>query len=219
MMNSLAEYCKDNLNLDEANYYEPYASISACIIDCIYSLRAKYFLVTVPIVQRFANHFLNRRPHSAGCSLTEFIKQVDDIGFESFSNDILKNRQKLAGRLKIEVCYELAKNLLLLGINTKDDFAAFKETDRLEDKIISVNGIGPAALNYLFMLAGDENRCKPDVHIHHFIRDALGYDVSDDECQLLLTEAVEELKKDYSNMSVRRLDGIVWNKYQAGKKV
>ena len=77
-----------------------------------------------------------------------------------------------------------------------------------------VKGIGDAAVNYIFMLAGDQNRCKPDVHIHHCIRDSIGHDVSNADCQTLLTEAVKELKVDNPNITVALLDGFIWNKYR-----
>lgn len=63
------------------------------------------------------------------------------------------------------------------------------------------------------MLAGDPNRCKPDVHIHRSIKDAFGYDISNDECQLLFTQSVNLLKNKYSNITVRLLDNIIWKKY------
>ncbi|HOA78835.1 MAG: recombinase family protein [Bacillota bacterium] len=84
--------------------------------------------------------------------------------------------------------------------------------------IQSVKGIGPAGLNYLFMLAGDPDRCKPDVHIHRFIYDDIGVNVSDEQCQILLTDVVKLLKYEYPNLTVRSLDSIIWNKYQIGNK-
>lgn len=78
--------------------------------------------------------------------------------------------------------------------------------------------MGTAGLNYLFMLAGDPNRCKPDVHIHHCIRDACGRDVSDNECQILLTDAVAVLRNDYPYLTVVLLDSIIWQKYQIGNR-
>ena len=44
------------------------------------------------------------------------------------------------------------------------------------------------------MLAGDANRCKPDVHIHHCIKDACGCSIPNEECQTLFTDAVSILK-------------------------
>ena len=67
----------------------------------------------------------------------------------------------------------------------------------------------------MFMLAGDPSRCKPDTHIHHCIRDALGYDISNDDCQTLFTETTKLLKKDYQSLTVRKLDYIVWQSYSS----
>ena len=64
----------------------------------------------------------------------------------------------------------------------------------------------------------DVDRCKPDVHLHHCIADACGCDVSDEECQILLTDAVKMLNSKYPNMTVRDFDGVIWNKYRDMKK-
>lgn len=218
MIEKFVNFCRNNLDLTSSLYAEPYKSFSVIIIDCIYSLRAKYFAVTVPVVNRYADKFMNGDSHAGGNNITDFIKHIDESGgCVAFAHDILKNHQQLSGRFKSEVCYELAKKLASIHIETIDDFQNFQYAEILESVIRSVKGIGDAGLNYLFMLAGDPNRCKPDVHIHHCIKDACGYDISNDECQKLLTAAVAKLKSQYSNMTVRLLDGIIWKKYQAQK--
>ena len=67
--------------------------------------------------------------------------------------------------------------------------------------------------HYQFMLAGDPNRVKPDVHIHHCIVDACGRDVSNEECQTLFTEAVELLKPKHEGLTVAALDNTIWRFY------
>ena len=111
----------------------------------------------------------------------------------------------------------LAKYLRYLHIETMEDFKYFEAPELLEAVIRSVKGMGDAGTNYLFMLAGDPNRCKPDVHIHHCIKDACGEDISNEDCQILFTEAVKILEKDYSGLTVAKLDGIIWRKYQAAR--
>lgn len=218
MIEKFVNFCRGNLDLNNSLYTEPYNSFSAVILDCIYSLRAKYFAVTVPVVNRYADKFMNSNRFAYGDNLTDFIKHIDESGgCVAFAHDILKNHQQLSGRFKSEVCYELAKKLSSIHIETIHDFQNFQYTEILESVIRSVKGIGDAGLNYLFMLAGDPNRCKPDVHIHHCIKDACGFDISNDACQKLLTEAVEQLKSQFPNMTVRLLDGIIWKKYQAQK--
>jgi hypothetical protein len=57
-----------------------------------------------------------------------------------------------------------------------------------------------------------------DVHIHYCIRDACGRDISDPECQALLSNAVAELRTDYPYLTVALLDSIIWQKYQVGNR-
>ncbi|MBQ7712317.1 MAG: hypothetical protein IJT69_00725 [Clostridia bacterium] len=212
-------FCKGNLDLNGEHYSAPYESLPACLIDCIYSLQSKYFSVTVPVVERYAERFMQGDRFAAGDTLRSFVEQVDGAGGAvAFASAVLRNRQRLSGRSKAEVCYDLAKKLLSLGINTKEDFQARTDVEVLEAVIRSVRGVGSAAMNYLFMLAGDPDRCKPDVHIHHCVRDALGRDLSDDDCQRLLASAVSELKAEYPHLYVARLDSIIWQKYQIGNK-
>lgn len=219
MINKIVEFCKNNLDLNSLEYLEPYQSLPVCIIDCVYSLRAKYFQVTVPIVQRYADKYMNGDRLAGGYTLSDLMNQIELAGgFHKFASEVLKNNQQISGRLKSEICYELSRKLKLLNIETIDDFNKYETPEILEITIRSVKGIGSAGLNYLFMLAGDPDRCKPDVHIHRFINDAIGRDATDEECQYFLTDTVKDLKNEYPNITVRTLDSIIWNKYQIGNK-
>lgn len=209
------EYCQNNFNLDESENYN-YQSLSVCIIDCVYSLRAKYYSMTVPVVERYAKKYLNNNKNSSGDTLTMFIRRIDDMGgAKSFEDEVFMNHQKIGGISKAVVCYQLAQYLRYLNIDTLEDFRNFESPELLEIVIRAVKGIGDAGVNYLFMLAGDVNRCKPDVHIHQCIMDACGCDISNEECQILFSEAVKCLKEKYPKLTIRRLDGIVWRWYQS----
>lgn len=219
MIEKFVEFCKNNLNLNSVHYTQPYQSLSVCVIDCVYSLNSKYFSTTVPVVERYANAYMNGNRFAAGDTLDDLMNNIIAAGgYETFASSVLCNNQKLSGQLKPQVCYELARKIKLLDINTVEDFKNFNCVELLEIVINSVKGIGPAGLNYLFMLAGDPNRCKPDVHIHQCIIDACGRDVSDAECQTLLTDAATLLKRDYPYLTVALLDSIIWNKYQIGNR-
>lgn len=215
MVNKLVEFCKANIDLSQKSYAESYKSMSECLIDCVYSLRAKYFAVTVPVVNRYADKYMNGDSHAADDDLEDLIKHIDEAGgCEVFARDILKNMQVLGGLRKSEVVYRLAKVLLRLGINTMEDFKNFEDLDLLECMIHSVHGMGDAGTDYLVMLAGSDDRCKVDVHIHECVIDALGYDLNTKECQQLMKDAVNILKKEYSHLTVKQLDGLIWFKYQ-----
>ncbi|MBP5467572.1 MAG: hypothetical protein J6Y43_08445 [Clostridia bacterium] len=213
-VNKFVGYCQDNLDLSVKHYATPYGSLGPCVLDCIYSLRTKYFKVTVPVVERYGNAFMGGKVHDTSYSLSDFISHIKSSGgTRKFAENVLNNKQVLSGRLKSEICLELAEKLVEKGIETKKDFASFNQT-ALEQIIRQVKGVGDAAVNYMFMLAGDQNRCKPDVHIHHCIKDAIGRDVSNSDCQILFTEAVKILKKYYPRITVALLDGFVWEKYR-----
>ena len=208
------DFTKANLDLTAKHYAEPYGSLGPCVLDCIYSLRTKYFRVTVPVVERYGAAFMGGKVHNAGYTLSDFISHIKRSGgTKKFAEDILKNRQVLSGRIKSETCLELSEKLVSVGIETKQDFSNFNQII-LEQIMRQVKGIGDAAVNYMFMLAGDSNRCKPDVHIHHCIRDAIGHDISNADCQNLLSEAVKELKADYPNITIALLDSFIWSKYR-----
>ncbi len=220
LTNKFVEYCKNQLDLNESATYG-YQSLSACIIDCVYSLRAKYYSVTIPVVDRYAAMFMNGNRNAPGDTISMMIEHIDGVGGpRAFADIVVKNHQKSGGKnavAKEETCYQLAKYLQYLRIETIEDFRDFEHQELLEIVVRAVRGLGDAGVNYLFMLAGDSSRCKPDVHIHHCIRDACGCDISNDECQLLFTETVRTLNSQYPYLTVRGLDGIIWRKYQAKK--
>ena len=218
LANQFAKYCNANFDLTTQSEYG-YQSLSVCILDCVYSLRAKYYAVTIPIVERYANAYMGGDSRASGDTVSMLMNRMDTKGHKEFADQVLRNQQKLGGKKQIpkeEVCYQLARYLRDLHIETIEDFQNFESQEILEIVIHAVNGLGDAGVNYLFMLAGDPDRCKPDVHIHHCIRDACSHDISNEACQILFTDAIELLRKNYPNLTVRGLDGIIWRAYQVG---
>lgn len=210
-----AKFCETEFNLNQLNNYQ-YESLPICIVDCVYSLRVKYVPITLPIVERYANAFMGGNKNASGDTIDSFINNINNLGGPKQFANLLQDHHKLGGKSAIpkeDICYQLAKYLKLLHINTIDDFKNYESQELLEVVIKAVKGMGDAGVNYLFMLAGDEDRCKPDVHIHHSIKDAIGKDVSNEDCQTIYSEAVTLLKPKYPNLTVRNLDGIVWKKY------
>ena len=207
-------YCKQELDFENQISSVSYGSLSLCIIDCVFSLRAQYYKSTEPVVRRYASTYLDNDLLRTDDNVSKLISHIQEAGGpDLFAENVLRNRQRSGGVLKAEICLQLATYLQCLHIETIQDFQSFEFPELLEVVIHSVKGIGNAGTNYLFMLAGDPNRCKPDTHIHHCIRDACGTDVSDEECQVLFTETVARLKEKQPNLTVAKLDGIIWRKY------
>jgi hypothetical protein len=67
----------------------------------VYSLRAKYYAVTVPIVKRYADIYMGGDLHSSGDTVTMLLRRMDELGHEAFAKTILKNQQKLGGKNQI----------------------------------------------------------------------------------------------------------------------
>lgn len=219
-----SRYCSENFEtaLNHIHKGMRYQSLPICILDCVYSLRAKYFAVTVPVLQRHANTYMGGNLYAPQDTLSDFIAHVKEFdNCAAFARVVLNNNQVLSGRNKAEVCYEIAKELHeLLDMDTLDDFHHFEKEALLEIVLCSVKGMGDAGVNYMFMLAGDPNRCKPDVHIHRCIKNALGTDIPNVECQILFRAAVKKLKDTgYPDLTVRDLDHVIWNQYQKGNPI
>lgn len=212
-----AQYCENNFDFQQQENYS-YRALPVCIIDCVYSLRAKYNPVTLSIVNRYARHYMNDDVSYPDDTVSDFLSHIEKAGGPSaFADRILMNHQKLGGKNNIPkeiVCWQLAKYLKCLHIETLEDFRNFEEQELLEAVIRSVKGMGDAGVNYLFMLAGDPDRCKPDMHIKHCVCDACGCSLTDQEYQTLFKDTVALLRGKYPTLTVRSLDGIIWKKYQ-----
>lgn len=212
----LAQFCKDNIEIITSEI--PYQSLPICIIDCVYSLRTKYNAITKPIVQRYSEKYLQNDISNTNDTISNFIDRLNKIGLSQFVEEIGGNHRTLGGKTKIpkeEVCLKIATYLNWLNIETLDDFQNYKYPELLEVVLQGVKGMGDAGVNYLFMLAGDKNRCKPDVHIHRSIKEACGCDVSNNDCQKIYTDAVSILRKEYPYLTVRDLDYSVWSHYRS----
>lgn len=208
------KFCRETLDFSKGITYE-YGSLSACIIDCVYSLRTKY-ATTEKIVKRYVDKYLNGDKKSKNEKISDMLMHFTPDNIDVF-RDCINNNQVL-GKSKVakdKVCYKLARYLKCLHIETIEDFMNFSEQELLEIVLRAVDGMGDAGVNYLFMLAGDDNRCKPDVHVNRFIMDACGASLSNAECQELFAEAVEILKEDNPNMTVKMLDGLIWQNYSS----
>ena len=216
--NEFVEYCKRNYEqelevADERSYC--YNSLPICIVDCVYSLRARYNSVTVPIVERYAERFLGGDKSAADerDTISDFIQHLTSPGLEDFADNVARNHQVLGGVPKAQVCLGIAEVLRGLGIETLHDFQEYPSREKLADAIRTVKGIGNAGVNYLFMLAGDDAKSKPDVHIHRCLAEACGEEVSDTECQQIIEESAGILKEEYPNLTVRKLDGVIWRDF------
>ena len=210
------DYCESELDLTRKETYY-YKSLSVCLIDSIYSLMSQY-TVCEKIVARYVDKFMNGDKSKEGDNLKDLIANMDNAGGPvEFAKNVLESTKKAGntGLFRSEVVYNLAKQLLDMGINSIDDFRNYEDELALSTAMQSIKGVGAQASNYLFMLAGSTDRVKKDVHIDQFLNDLFpGQKFSNDECLALFKETVAELNKKHPEITVRSLDGMVWAKYR-----
>ena len=158
-----SQYCSENFGteLKSVRKSERYQSLPICVLDCVYSQRTKYFAVTAPVLQRYADTYMGGNLYAGQDTLSDFITHIKEFSdCSEFAKTVLKNNQVLSGRNKAEVCYEIATNLHeLLNMDTFDDFRNFEKEALLEIVLRSVRGMGDAGVNYMIMMAGDPIRC------------------------------------------------------------
>jgi len=208
-----AKFCKATFDFNSAYNVANYKSLPLCILDDVFSLRANYDL-DIKVVDNFAKSFLNGDKYVSNYTIDQFISDIDsEPSFEEFTEKHIKYRNKIARRLKIEVCRELAEKFSWLGIQTINDFNNYKK-EILEIIIKSVKGLGDAAVSYLFMLAGDTTQVKVDTHINKSVKACFGNTLTNDETIELFRNTVNILSKDYPNLTVSRLDNIIWSYYK-----
>ena len=117
-----SQYCSENFGteLKSVRKSERYQSLPICVLDCVYSLRTKYFAVTVPVLQRYADTYMGGNLYAGQDTLSDFITHIKEFSdCSEFAKTVLKNNQVLSGRNKAEVCYEIATKLHeLLNMDT-----------------------------------------------------------------------------------------------------
>ena len=147
-----SQYCSENFGteLKSVRKSERYQSLPICVLDCVYSLRTKYFAVTVPVLQRYADTYMGGNLYAGQDTLSDFITHIKEFSdCSEFAKTVLKNNQVLSGRNKAGVCYEIATKLHeLLNMDTFDDFRNFEKEALLEIVLRSVRGMGDAGVKY-----------------------------------------------------------------------
>ncbi len=75
---------------------ERYQSLPICVLDCVYSLRTKYFAVTVPVLQRYADTYMGGNLYAGQDTLSDFITHIKEFSdCSEFAKTVLKNNQVL----------------------------------------------------------------------------------------------------------------------------
>ncbi len=215
-----------NISLAEEFYYN---SLPFCIIDAIFSIGVKYSSTRNTVI-RYCEYFdLDRiRPLKSLIpsiqkqqSVSEFMINVEKFGIDNFTNKILKNRQRTSavnGILKTEAVYIFSRILANHGVEYLQDINKVYMDKEIQKELLAVKGQGSGiSLQYFFMLAGDNDLCKPDRHVMNFLHKYCSEDITINSATDVLQEALNRLKSEYPKLNVRILDYKIWS-YMANEK-
>ena len=212
----------DNLHLSESYNYN---SIACCIVDAVYSIGVRYES-TKNTVASFCRYVGIERYRSARSSydmftVSQLIQTIKTVGAAKSADVIFHNHQRTSTRngiLKSEAVLRFAEVLFSCWINTFADFQRKGIQDHAEKMIQMIPGQKSGlALHYFYMLAGNDDFCKPDRHVIRFISHYTGTTVKIAMAAMIMKQAAEEMKVNYPELTVRLLDYAIWN-YAKGKR-
>lgn len=218
----LYEKCIKNLDLKSAKLGDEfyYDNLTFCLIDAVFSMGIRYKIVQNAIT-RYKNYISEKGFNFNEHKISDFKKIVDSFSCEEnkkyllvSENILTKNRTSPKnGILKTEACYRIAEIFINNHIETKEQFNSMSKNikESVKEEISNVKGQSSGImLEYLYMLAGDDDICKPDRHLHKFVETATGEQEDNSTIQNLMKNVTDILKKDFPNLTVRLLDYEIW---------
>lgn len=223
-LDKLLERLKATLDLSTSPVSEEYAyqSLPLCVLDTIFSINAKYES-TRKVVIRYCDHYRLQRvrqdpdtlpPIEDQESLSAFIEKITALGVEEFAKTILANRQRTSTRngiLKSEAILRFAQVLQAHKVEYLQDVETIQGKESFEKAIKEIPGQGSGiTIRYFYMLAGSDDFVKPDRMILGFLKEQIGRSCNPDQAQELLGRAANTLKNEYSYMTPKLLDNLIW---------
>ena len=209
-------------NLANARGFTPYKSIVFCVIDAIFSIRAKYNPTTINVLDRTAKA-LKLESRFEPYKVSDFLNLYENEQPLELANNLFGNKQRTStsnGVLKSEAVMEALSLFHKFGIDTIDDFNDHTNRNQVESQWLKLKGQSTGVTwRYLCMLAGDQNKFKDDTHIYNFFINKLGYSLKPshdyDTLEKLFHQEHKKVISKYPNISVAILDHMIW-KYMSG---
>ncbi|KUG24537.1 hypothetical protein ASZ90_005649 [hydrocarbon metagenome] len=225
------EFCVSVLDIQNTKLNDEYfyQSLPLCVIDSVYSIGVKYEGTRRTVIKYCDYYGLQRiRSNRETIALTEdqesikhFIEKMEASGIRFFADNVFRNRQRTSARkgiLKSEAVLQFAKTLQKYNVNYFQDVPKIINNADFENDIRKIKGQGSGiSLKYFLMLCGSGDLIKPDRWIKEFINDAIAKQLSNQECQDLLSSACYRMKVECPKLTPRLLDNKIWE-YQREKK-
>ncbi|WP_281227789.1 hypothetical protein [Flavobacterium aquiphilum] len=212
------EFCNeifaDKKNYELAPEYY-YSHLPLCVIDSVFSIGVKYEIVQNTI-SRFCNYYrIDKFSSSQEVTTSDFLKLMKEKSIKELTESIYQNRQRTSTRngiLKSEAVILFLEVLQKFKIEKLKDVDKIFSSEQFENEIKKIPGQNSGiSLTYFFMLAGSDDLIKPDRMIVRFLESISGEKVSLNDCQLILVEVANQLKKNGFNITPKKLDNLIWN--------
>lgn len=181
------------------------------VVNCVFSAQARFEVVVLPLLKRLND----RLPDVPELTFQTFVDDVDSLGVQGYAEDILRNRQQLSGRLKVEVAREVAAFFIRHRIQTTADFQKLKSCAAehlvLVKLVQDVKGIGPTLAHYLLWLMGHEDHVKVDSLLTRLFARIGDWQprMGNDADRIRITEAIREVATQLGTTPAR-LDNALW---------
>lgn len=222
---SLAEFCRTNLNIDHAELGDEYGypSVPLCVIDAVFSIGVNYTAVR-NTVSRFCKFFDILQTSetyppdvSAQLSVSQFLKINNEYGIEDMAKKVYRNKQRTSTRsgiLKAEAVLRFSEVLSNYGVEYLQGVKKVIGDMEFEAEIKKIPGQRSGiSFRYFYMLVGEKNYVKPDRMITRFVENVTGKSYSAEIISQLIIRTCDLLTKDYPDLTPRMLDNLIW-KYQ-----
>ncbi len=206
------------------NYW---ASLPLCIIDSVFSIRAKYSGVERVVIKwcesqkppwEWKTGF--KPATDTGPTVRDFVDVIEScLAGGCKYEELFGNKQRTSPRggiLKAEAVHRFANALLNSGINTFSDVRDHGKLEAAEKRVKEIPGQRSGiTFKYFLMLAGEDSFVKPDTHLRRFVSDALCIDwsclVPEGRTEELVREAARRFEKDHPRLTPVALDYAIWS--------
>jgi hypothetical protein len=199
-----------------------WVGLSLCVLDAVWSISANYDSVVTPLVVRFA------AAHRIGDPVVspDQIPASDPLpastlaGYEVDQLTELTNLQRTSsknGVLKADAVIQFARILCDNGIDTLADVnALLADIGRLkevEKSLSAVPGHGSfgVRVSYLWMLAGDDDRIKPDRMVLRWLKQFIQDPTVAEAHDLIVSIAPEVSRRLGRPVTPWAIDHAIWN--------
>lgn len=230
---AVVELARATLDLSRTTFPEEYYyhSLPLCVVDAIFSINARYRAVQ-NVIARYCSYFGLPRlrqprdrlpPIEEQESVSSFCGKYAERSAEAFAVQIFQNRQRTSTRngiLKAEAVWRFAEVLRTCRVEFLQDIPVAMANTALSAAVRAIPGQGSGiSLDYFWMLAGAEDGVKPDRMILRFVERAIGHRATPSEAQSLISRAAEGLSQEYTHLTARFLDYLVWQYESSNRRI